>query len=80
VRVLAFQLPNMVQISFNLIDPTNVRPSMVYDKVDSLLNGGVIDHAELVGLLPDAVLQAENPKRWKQLGLSGDATIESRLA
>jgi glutamate formiminotransferase len=80
VRALAFQLPDMVQISFNLIDPMNVRPSMVYDKVADLLDGGAIDHGELVGLIPDLVLRAEDPRRWKQLGLSENATIESRLA
>jgi glutamate formiminotransferase / 5-formyltetrahydrofolate cyclo-ligase len=80
VRALAFQLPDVVQISFNLIDPMNVRPSMVYDKVVALLDRGVIDHAELVGLIPDAVLRAEDPGRWEQLGLSVGATIESRLA
>jgi hypothetical protein len=80
VRALAFQLPDVVQLSFNLIDPLNVRPSMVYDKVLGLLDGGVIDHAELVGLIPDAVLRAEDPQRWEQLGLAESATIESRLA
>ena len=80
MRALAFQLPDMVQLSFNLIDPMNVRPSMVYDKVEALLEGGVIDHAELVGLIPDAVLHAEDRARWKQLGLAESATIESRLA
>jgi glutamate formiminotransferase len=80
VRALAFQLPGMVQLSFNLIDPMNVRPSMVYDKVEALLEGGVVDHAELVGLIPDAVLQAEDRARWAQLGLADSATIESRLA
>jgi glutamate formiminotransferase len=76
VRALA----DMVQISFNLIDPMSVRPSMVYDKVAGLLDGDLIDHAELVGLIPEAVLRAEDPKRWKQLGLAPGATIESRLA
>jgi glutamate formiminotransferase len=80
VRALAFQMPDMVQLSFNLIDPANVRPSMVYDKVLGLLDTRVIDHAELVGLIPDVVLRAEDPKRWKQLGLGEDATIESRLS
>jgi glutamate formiminotransferase len=79
VRALAFQMPDMVQLSFNLIDPMNVRPSMIYDKVLGLLDAGAIDHAELVGLVPDAVLRAEDPKRWKQLGLGEHATIESRL-
>jgi glutamate formiminotransferase len=80
VRALAFQMPDMVQISCNLIDPMSVRPSMVYDKVLGLLDTATIDHAELVGLIPEAVLRAEERSRWKQLGLRESATIESRLA
>jgi hypothetical protein len=51
----------------------------VYDLVASHVTEGVIDHAELVGLIPRSVLDAEDPTRWAQLGLSEDATIESRL-
>jgi glutamate formiminotransferase len=81
VRVLAFEMPDdFVQISFNLIDPLRVPPSVVYDEATDLLSVGSIDHAELVGLIPDALLSLEDPKRWSQLGLSKDATIESRLA
>ncbi|MGH3731979.1 MAG: hypothetical protein ACRDVC_01145 [Acidimicrobiales bacterium] len=80
VRALAFQMPDMVQISCNLIDPMTVRPSAVYDKALGLLGAGEVDHAELVGLIPEGVLKAEDPKRWAQLGLAEGATIESRLA
>jgi glutamate formiminotransferase len=81
VRVLAFEMPDdFVQISCNLIDPLRVPPSVVYDQATDLLSVGSIDHAELVGLIPDALLDIEDPKRWRQLGLSKDATIESRLA
>lgn len=79
VRALAFQMPDMVQISCNLIDPEKVRPSAVYDKAASLLAAGEIDHAELVGLVPESVLRSEDPARWAELGLSESATIESRL-
>jgi hypothetical protein len=41
---------------------------------------GSIDHAELVGLIPEALLRLEDPKRWRQLGLGKTATVESRLA
>ena len=40
VRALAFQMPDMVQISFNLIDPAKVRPSVVYDKAASSAGRG----------------------------------------
>ncbi len=80
VRVLAFEMPDdFVQISFNLIDPLKVPPSVVYDEAADLLSVGSIDHAELVGLIPEALLRLEDSKRWRQLGLSKDATIESRL-
>jgi glutamate formiminotransferase len=81
VRVLAFEMPDdFLQISFNLIDPLRVPPSVVYDEAVDLLSVGSIDHAELVGLIPEALLRLEDPKRWRQLGLSKDTTIESRLA
>jgi glutamate formiminotransferase len=78
VRALAFQLDADVQISCNLIDPWSVGPGSVYDQVQSALRSGSIDHAELVGLLPHAVLEQEDPSRWADLGLSEQQTIESR--
>jgi glutamate formiminotransferase len=80
VRALAFTIGNYVQISCNLIDPWSVGPGRVYDQVSSLLRSGSIDHAELVGLIPQEVLDSEAPQRWEALGLSEHATIESRLA
>jgi glutamate formiminotransferase / 5-formyltetrahydrofolate cyclo-ligase len=79
VRALAFPIGDFVQISVNLIEPTVVGPGEVYDRAEALLPTGAIDHAELVGLVPDAVLRAERPERWAQLGLSEGATIEARL-
>lgn len=80
VRVLAFEMPNdFIQISCNLIDPLVVPPSKVYDEAADLLSAGTIDHAELVGLIPQALLELEDRKRWSQLGLAKNATIESRL-
>ncbi|MFY9783681.1 MAG: hypothetical protein WAK12_09140 [Acidimicrobiales bacterium] len=80
VRALAFQIGDFVQISCNLVEPFVVGPSRVYDQVASLLRSGEIDHAELVGLLPQKVLEKEDPARWEQLGLSEQKTIETRLA
>jgi hypothetical protein len=57
-----------------------IGPGRVFDEVAALLpEGGEIDRAELVGLVPRAVLDAEDRRRWGQLGLSDDQTIESRL-
>jgi hypothetical protein len=63
-----------------LIEPLVVGPSTLYDEVAFLVPRGAINHAELVGLIPEAVLRAQDPSRWQQLGLSYDKTIEARLA
>jgi glutamate formiminotransferase len=80
VRSLAFQVGGFVQISCNLIDPLLVGPSVVYDAVSKHLETGVIDHCELVGLVPVAVLRAQDERRWQELGLSLDATIEAQVS
>jgi glutamate formiminotransferase len=80
VRSLAFRAGEFTQVSCNLIDPMVVGPSAVYDEVAARLpEGGEIVRAELVGLVPFAVLDAVDRRRWAQLGLSEDQTIESRL-
>jgi len=80
VRSLAFEVGDIVQVSCNLIDPFNIGPSVVYDDVKRRLQRGVIERCELVGLVPEAVVRAQDPARWEQLGLSLEATIEARLA
>jgi glutamate formiminotransferase len=81
VRALAFEVGDDVQVSCNLLDVAVVRPSQVYDQVKALVpDGSGIERAELVGLAPAALLAAEEPSRWDELGLSEDATIEARLA
>jgi glutamate formiminotransferase len=81
VRTLGLQVGDEVQVSCNLVDLSLVTPSQVYDQVASQLEApGVIDRAELVGLVPRSLLVSEDPRRWTQLGLSDDATIESRIA
>jgi hypothetical protein len=63
------------------VDLALATPSQVYDQVAAHVPAdGVIERAELVGLMPQALLDSEDPVRWAQLGLSEDATIESRLA
>ena len=80
VRTMGFDLGDQTQISCNLIDPHSVAPSEVYDEVKRLLPpGGSIQRAELVGLIPESVLNAERSGRWDELGLSPQQTIESRL-
>ncbi len=78
VRSLAFDLGDYVQVSCNLIDPLAVGPSTIYDQVAGRLPAGAIDHAELVGLIPAALLEREPRSRWPQLAIGPDVTIESR--
>lgn len=81
VRALAFEVGDAVQVSCNIIDTNAARPSELYDRIESLLPaGGRIARAELVGLAPAELLEAEDPGRWAELGLSPDATIEARCA
>jgi len=80
VRSLALRVGDHWQVSCNLIDPSVVGPSLVYDEVAARLpEGGAIERCELVGLVPRAVLEAQDSSRWAQLGLSEETTIESRL-
>jgi glutamate formiminotransferase len=80
VRALGFESSSFVQVSVNVIDVTVTRPSEVYDRVAELLpRGARIQRTELVGLIPRALLEREDPRRWDQLGLSASVTIESRL-
>jgi glutamate formiminotransferase len=80
VRALGLQVGDHVQVSCNLVDLALATPSEVYDQVNShLAEGATIQRAELVGLIPRSLLEAEDPVRWEQLGLSEDSTIESRL-
>jgi len=76
VRALGLRVGEHVQVSMNLIDPTVVGPADVYASV-SALSG--VERAELVGLLPRAVLEAIDPSTWERLDLAQDRTIESRL-
>ncbi len=76
VRALGLPMTTGVQVSCNLIDPLLASPADVYDAVASRAG---VDRAELVGLLPAAVLDATSPGRWGELGLSSSATIEARL-
>jgi glutamate formiminotransferase / 5-formyltetrahydrofolate cyclo-ligase len=81
VRALGLAVGQGAQVSCNLVDPAEVGPAEVYDTVKSLVEGagGAVEGAELVGLLPVAILRAVPRVRWTQLGLSADNTVEARL-
>jgi glutamate formiminotransferase len=89
VRALGLDVGGRAQVSMNLVDPMLVGPADAYDAVAALAEvagvagvagvGGVAG-AELVGLLPGAVLDRVPDARWVELDLDRSRTIESRLA
>lgn len=81
VRTLAFQVGADVQISFNFISPLQAGPEEAYESVKNMIpSSAYISRAELVGLSPMTMLEKIPNSKWKALGLSPSATIESRLA
>jgi hypothetical protein len=46
---------------------------------DAVASQSEVAHAELVGLLPAAVLEEEPATRWQELDLAPSRTIEARL-
>jgi glutamate formiminotransferase / 5-formyltetrahydrofolate cyclo-ligase len=82
VRALGLAVGEGAQVSCNLIDPAQVGPAEAYDAVRDLIEqaGGTVEGAELVGLLPEAILRAIPASRWAELGVSADQTVEARLS
>jgi len=76
VRALGLAVGDGVQVSCNLIAPADVGPAEIYDQVAATV---VIERAELVGLLPKAVLLDIPRARWPALDLAEDRTIEARV-
>jgi glutamate formiminotransferase len=77
VRALGFEVGGRAQVSCNLVAPSEVGPADVFDAVAAL---APVDGAELVGLVPEAVLRSIDRSRWGELGLSPEQTIEARLS
>ena len=82
MRTLGLQVGAFTQVSMNLVEPGVTGPMEAYDRVatEATRHGAVVERAELVGLVPAAVLGAIPEGRWGQLDLSEDRTIEARLA
>lgn len=76
VRTLGLQVGSSVQVSMNLIDPTLVGPLEVFKQVATQAQ---IERAELVGLMPEAVLHTIPETWWHTLDLSIERTIEYRI-
>lgn len=77
LRALGLQVGPRVQVSMNLVAPDRLGPA---DAADLVAQHAAVEGAELVGLLPRAVLRAVPPERWAALDLDDDRTIEARLA
>lgn len=79
VRALGLDVGGRAQVSMNLVDPAAWGPADAYDAVAALVGTAGIARAELVGLLPEAVLAAVPRSRWARLDLCSSRTIEARL-
>jgi glutamate formiminotransferase len=77
LRALGLAVGDRVQVSMNLIAPEVVGPAEAWDTVEARV---AVAGAELVGLVPAAVLERTDPARWGQLDLDRGRTIEARLA
>jgi glutamate formiminotransferase len=76
IRALGLPVGDRVQVSINLVDPLRVGPAVAFDAVAALAR---VAGAELVGLVPQAVLDAVAPERWAELDLDARCSVEDRL-
>ena len=81
VRALGLDVGGRAQVSCNLVDPYEVGPGAVAVAVSLAARdaGSQVVGAELVGLLPAAVLTGVARSRWAALDLDPSRTIEARL-
>jgi glutamate formiminotransferase len=77
IRALGLAVGDRVQVSMNLVAPQVLGPAEAWDRVAAKVP---VAGAELVGLVPQSVLDAVAPARWAALDLGPDRTIEARLA
>jgi glutamate formiminotransferase len=81
LRTLGLAVAGGAQVSCNVVDPAAVSLTEVYDEVARCAEaqGCMARRGELVGLLPDSALAAVPERRWSELGLRAEDTIEFRL-
>lgn len=82
VRTLAFMVDGKTQISMNIVEPDRVTVSEAYDAVANEASAVriAVDSAELVGLILESHLTANDTTRWKQLDIDITRTVEYRMA
>jgi glutamate formiminotransferase len=79
IRALGFELPSreLVQVSMNLVNPSNTGPAVAFERVAEALSPEIVD-CEIVGLVPDAVitqlhdLPLRSPARTLEQALRGN--------
>ncbi len=81
LRTLGLAVGDGAQVSCNVVDPDRVSLTEVYDDVarGAAAQGCEARRGELVGLLPVSALTEVPGRRWAELGLRSEDTIESRL-
>jgi glutamate formiminotransferase/glutamate formiminotransferase/formiminotetrahydrofolate cyclodeaminase len=72
LRALGLDVGGRAQVSMNLVDPLHLGPADAFDAVAARVPVG---RAELVGMLPSAVLQAVPPDRWAELDLAPERAL-----
>ena len=77
LRALGLQVGDRVQVSMNLIEPMETGPLQAFEAVRER---AAVEGAELVGLIPQWLLDATPQSRWEELDVSPEKTIEFRLA
>ena len=77
LRALGLQVGDRVQVSMNLVAPDRLGPDAARDAVAA---HATVAGCELVGLIPQAVLEDIPRPRWAELDIGEASTIEFRLA
>ncbi|NNN21170.1 MAG: hypothetical protein HKL80_04115 [Acidimicrobiales bacterium] len=82
LRMLGFEVNGIAQVSCNLVAPWLLGPDKAFTYVKQLAHslGGEISKTELVGLVPEFILEDTDKDKWSLLDLSPEVTIEGRLA
>jgi glutamate formiminotransferase len=81
IRTFGFAVQDATQVSCNLVDPGIIGPAEAFDAVSAaaVAHETGVRRAELVGLLPRAVLLGIPEGRWETLDLDPQRTVEARL-
>lgn len=81
-RTLGLPIGDKAQVSCNLLEPLVEGPGITYQRIAEAARPFDLSplRAELVGLVPQAVLDAEPPELWEQLDLAPQNTIELALS